>query len=99
MAMDLQGLFKNDFPGLTFENFLGVDGRPIGPDLSGTFVMKQILGVETSHGKWRDLSIMFAMIAIYRILFFVFIKLNEKLGPRLRVIAREYTVLSSLMRT
>jgi hypothetical protein len=30
------------------------------------------------------------MIAIYRILFFIFIKLSEKLAPGLRVMAREY---------
>ena len=97
LAMELQGLFKNDFPGLTFENFLGVDGKPIGADLSGTFVLKQLLGVQSSHGKWQDLSIIIAMIAIYRTLFFVCIKLNETLGPRFRVITREY--LNSWQRT
>jgi hypothetical protein len=50
----------------------------------------QIYGMTTRRGKWGDLGIICAMIAIYRILFFVFIKLSEKLAPRLRVMAREY---------
>lgn len=90
MAIKLQGLFKNDFPGLMFQNFLGVDGKPIGADITGRYVLEQIYGIKTSRGKWEDLSIIIAMIAMYRILFFVFIKLSEKLGPRLRVMAREY---------
>lgn len=90
MSAKLQGLFKNDFPGLMFENFLGLDGKPIGPDITGSYVLEQIYGIKTSRGKWGDLGILFAMIAIYRILFFVFIKLSEKLAPRLRVMAREY---------
>ncbi|KAG0559801.1 hypothetical protein KC19_10G129800 [Ceratodon purpureus] len=86
----IQGLFKNDFPGLTFQNFLGLDGKPIGADISGTYVLRQIYGITTSRGKWGDLAIIIAMITIYRILFFVFIKLSEKLGPRLSVMVREY---------
>ena len=86
----MQGLFKNDFPGLTFQNFLGLDGKPIGADISGTYVLRQIYGITTSRGKWGDLAIIIAMITIYRILFFVFIKLSEKLGPRLSVMVREY---------
>ncbi|KAG0591013.1 hypothetical protein KC19_1G142700 [Ceratodon purpureus] len=80
----VQGLFKNDFTGLTFKNFLGADGKPIGPDLSGGDVLEKLLGIETSHGKWGDLSILFAMIVTYRMLFFVLIKLSEK--PRIQVV-------------
>ena len=92
MILDLQGLFKNDFPGLVFKNFLGADGNPVGPDLAGTVVLEQMFGVDTSRGKWSDLSILFAMIVLYRILFFVLIKLNENLGPRLRVMAENTTL-------
>ena len=90
VIVNLQGLFKNDFLGLTFKSFLGEDGKPIGPDLPGAVALEQMFGVDSSHGKWGDLSIVFAMIAVYRILFFVLIKLRENLGPRLRVTAWEY---------
>lgn len=86
----IQGLFKNDFPGLTFQNFLGVDGQPIGPDLAGRYVLQQIYGITNNRSKWGDLGIIIAMIVIYRMLFFVFIKLSENLGPRLKVMAMEY---------
>jgi len=86
----LQGLFKNDLPGLTFKNIIGPDDKPIGPDLSGSYVLVHLYGVDNKRGKWGDLGIIFAMIIAYRILFLVFIKLSEKLGPRLRVIAKEY---------
>lgn len=86
----IQGLFKNDFPGLTFQNFLGVDGKPIGPDLPGRYVLEQIYGMTSSRGKWGDLGIIIAMITIYRMLFFVFIKLSENLAPKLKVMVKEY---------
>ncbi|XP_024387337.1 ABC transporter G family member 11 isoform X3 [Physcomitrium patens] len=86
----IQGLFKNDFPGLTFQNFLGMDGKPIGPDLSGEYVLEQIYGIKNNRGKWGDFGIIIAMIVAYRILFFVFIKLSENLGPRLKAMAKEY---------
>jgi hypothetical protein len=67
----MQGLFKNDFPGLMFQNFLGLDGKPVGPGIPGRYVLEQIYGMTTRRGKWVDLGIICAMIAIYRILFFV----------------------------
>ena len=87
--MKLQGLFKNDAPGLTFKNMVGAGDKPIGPDLSGSYVLRHFYGIENHRSKWTDLGIIFAMVAVNRILFFVFIKLSEKLGPRLRVMARE----------
>ena len=89
MSTIFQGLFKNDFPGLRFQNFL-LDGVPIGGDLSGTYVLEKIYGISESRSKWGDLAIVVAMVVIYRMLFFVFIKLSENLAPRLRVMMREY---------
>jgi len=86
----LQGLFKNDLPGLQFENILGPENKPIGPDLSGAYILHHFYGVTTKRSKWGDLGIIFSMIVAYRILFLVFIKLIEKLGPRLKVFTREY---------
>lgn len=85
----LQGLFKNDFPGLSFENFL-LNGVPIGPNLSGTYVVEQIYGIQNNQGRWTDFGIVVAMIIIYRILFFIFIKLNEKYGQRVLALVAQY---------
>jgi len=85
----IQGLFKNDFPGLSFENFLS-NGVPIGPNLSGTYVVEQIYGIQNSWGRWTDFGIVVAMIIIYRILFFIFIKLNEKYGQRVLALVAQY---------
>jgi hypothetical protein len=52
----MQGLFKNDFPGLMFQNFLGLDGKPVGPGIPGRYVLEQIYGMTTRRGKWGDLS-------------------------------------------
>jgi hypothetical protein len=78
----LQGLFKNDFLGLTFKNIVG-NGEPAGPDLSGTYVVEELYGMRNHNGRWINLLIIVVMIIIYRLLFFFFIKLNEKFGLRL----------------
>jgi hypothetical protein len=83
-----RGCSRMTFQGSCFRT--SWDGKPIGPDISGRYVLEQIYGMTTRRGKWGDLDIICAMIAIYRILFFIFIKLNEKLAPGLRVMAREY---------
>nr|XP_024384137.1 ABC transporter G family member 11-like isoform X2 [Physcomitrium patens] len=87
----IRGLFENDFLGLSFENFL-VDGKPVGPNLSGKYILEQLWGIEISQqGRWGNLAVIFGMIAIYRLLFLVFIKLNENLRPRLRMLAEAAT--------
>lgn len=67
-----------------------MDDKPIGPDLSGEYVLEQIYGIKTGRGKWGDLGIIVAMIVVYRFMFFLFIKLSENLGPRIKAIAKEY---------
>lgn len=75
----LQGLFKNDFLGLTFKNIV-VNGQPAGPDLSGTYVVEELYGMRNHNGRWINLLISVVMLIIYRLLFLFFIKLNEKFG-------------------
>jgi hypothetical protein len=81
----MQGLFKNDFPGLMFQNFLGRQAN------WSRHLWKICAGADIwDDYQERKVGIICAMIAIYRILFFIFIKLSEKLAPGLRVMAREY---------
>jgi hypothetical protein len=72
---DLQGFYKNDFTGLTFEN--GVAG---GTRITGESILKDTFQV-TGFSKWIDLAILVGMAVLYRILFFGLIKLKEKLAP------------------
>lgn len=48
MYCELQGLFKNDFLGFMFQNFLGMDGKFIGLDLLGEYVLEQIYGIKNN---------------------------------------------------
>nr|XP_048337591.1 ABC transporter G family member 1-like isoform X3 [Ziziphus jujuba var. spinosa] len=70
-----QGMFKNEFEGLTFPNN-EVGGRPT---ISGEEILRNKWQVDMGHSKWVDLGILLGMIAFYRILFLVIIKTSEKL--------------------
>lgn len=84
IRVKMQGLFKNDYPGLMFQNLIGPNGKPSGPDLSGEYVLKHVIGITSKRSKWGDLIVICAMIVIYRLLFLLFIKLSESLRPRLK---------------
>ncbi|XP_060676119.1 ABC transporter G family member 1-like isoform X4 [Ziziphus jujuba] len=70
-----QGMFKNEFEGLTFPNNQ-VEGRPT---ISGEEILRNTWQVNMGHSKWVDLGTLLGMIAFYRILFLVIIKTSEKL--------------------
>ncbi len=93
----LQGMYKNDFLGLTFKNFV-LDGVSIGPDIPGSYVVEQIYGIQTKRGKWADFWILFGMIFAYRLIFFICIKLKEHLGPMVRSILTRYRTNKRLAR-
>jgi hypothetical protein len=93
----LQGMYKNDFLGLTFKNFV-LDGVSIGPDIPGSYVVEQIYGIQTNRGKWADFWILFGMIFAYRLIFFICIKLKEHLGPMVRSILTRYRTNKRLAR-
>ncbi|KAL5197860.1 hypothetical protein ABZP36_001372, partial [Zizania latifolia] len=71
-----QGLYKNEFLGLVFED-LGGGGLAI----NGEYILKNYLQVELSYSKWVDLGILVAMIVVYRVLFLVIIKISEIVKP------------------
>ncbi|PNT60606.1 hypothetical protein BRADI_5g02010v3 [Brachypodium distachyon] len=75
-----QGLYKNEFIGLVFQDLAGA--RRI--NITGQYILKNNLQVELGYSKWVDLAILFAMIVIYRVLFLVIIKVSEIAKPMKR---------------
>ncbi|CAA7406515.1 unnamed protein product [Spirodela intermedia] len=75
----LQGQYKNDLKGLSFDN-----QSPELPRISGEYVLEKFLQVSIHRSKWIDLGVLFSMVVIYRLLFFAMIKLGEEVAPRLR---------------
>jgi hypothetical protein len=73
-----QGLYKNDFPGLTFASNI-----PGAPRITGESILTDVYQLR-SFSKWVDLLILFGMAILYRFLFFGLTKLQEKLAPLLR---------------
>uniref|UniRef100_A0A0D9WXR7 ABC transporter domain-containing protein n=1 Tax=Leersia perrieri TaxID=77586 RepID=A0A0D9WXR7_9ORYZ len=73
-----QGLYKNEFLGMVFED-VGGGGLTIG----GEYILRNYLQVELSYSKWVDLAILVAMIIIYRMLFLVILKISEIVKPRM----------------
>ncbi|KAI4329935.1 hypothetical protein MLD38_028260 [Melastoma candidum] len=75
----LQGQYKNDMQGMIFDNQ--------SPDLQKIpeeYILENIFQINQNRSKWVDLSVLFSMIIIYRILFFIMIKINEDVTPWIR---------------
>eukprot|EP00246_Nothoceros_aenigmaticus_P010161 TRINITY_DN26510_c0_g1_i1.p1 TRINITY_DN26510_c0_g1~~TRINITY_DN26510_c0_g1_i1.p1 ORF type:complete len:211 (-),score=17.07 TRINITY_DN26510_c0_g1_i1:305-880(-) len=77
-----QGLFENDFLGLSFESS---DYALTRQRITGEHVLRQTFQVPSTRGKWFNLGIVFLQVALYRVLFFVVVKLTERLGPQVRI--------------
>ncbi|XP_076915721.1 ABC transporter G family member 1-like [Bidens hawaiensis] len=75
----LQGLYKNEFHGLKFPEYLGGP-----PTLDGDVILKSLLQVEMGYSKWVDLGILFGMVIVYRVLLFCIIKTTERMKPIIR---------------
>ncbi|KQK01686.1 hypothetical protein BRADI_3g57540v3, partial [Brachypodium distachyon] len=72
-----QGLYKNEFIGLMFQDF----GRAGDLKITGQYILKNNLQVELGYSKWVDLAILLAMVVIYRVLFLVIVKVSEIAKP------------------
>lgn len=72
----MQGGFKNDMLGLTFDPLL-----PGEPKLTGEDVLTKMFGLSIDHSKWWDLCGLYALLISYRIIFFVVLKLKERFAP------------------
>ncbi|CAI0392507.1 unnamed protein product [Linum tenue] len=75
----LQGQYQNDLNGLLFNN-----QSPDLPKIPGEYILENIFQINIRRSKWIDLSVIFSMIVIYRIIFFVMIKISEDVTPWIR---------------
>lgn len=73
-----QGQYQNDLHGLTFQAQGGIG------TISGDYLLTQVFQIDTNRSKWWDLSVILAMVFIYRIIFFCMIKANEDITPWVR---------------
>ncbi|KAL2643418.1 hypothetical protein R1flu_011005 [Riccia fluitans] len=81
----LQGMYQNDFRGLTFENV-----NPSLPRITGEDILAYNYQITVSRSKWYNLAVLFSMGIGYRILFYILCRLNEILMPLIRAyIARK----------
>lgn len=75
----LQAQYQNDLEGILFDN-----QSPDLPKIPGEYVLENIFQIDVHRSKWWDLSVLFSMIVIYRIIFFLMIKINEDVTPWFR---------------
>lgn len=68
----MQGGFKNEMLGLTFDPLIAGN-----PKLTGEYVLTNMYGLSLDHSKWLDLLALHLLIVIYRIVFFLVLKLKE----------------------
>ncbi|KVI10896.1 ABC-2 type transporter [Cynara cardunculus var. scolymus] len=72
-----QGLFKNEFQG---EEFMYYEGG-VRKVVDGEYILREKWQVEMGYSKWIDLVIILGMVVISRALFWVIIKIVEKVKP------------------
>ncbi|KAF6994573.1 hypothetical protein CFC21_011243 [Triticum aestivum] len=75
----LQGQYQNDLVGLVFDN----QDEEL-PKIPGEYILENVFQIDVSRSKWLDLSVLFGMIVIYRLLFFAMIKVSEDVTPWVR---------------
>ncbi|XP_060167889.1 ABC transporter G family member 1-like isoform X2 [Lycium barbarum] len=69
-----QGMFKNEFEGLQFTDYVNGNNHTI----SGEHVLRDRWQVEMAYSKWVDLAILVGTLILYRLVFFLIVKTNEK---------------------
>jgi hypothetical protein len=79
MYFFFQGQYQNDLRGLTFDN-----QTPDLPKIPGEYILEYVFQITVTRSKWIDLSVILSMIVIYRIIFFIMIKINEDVTPWVR---------------
>ncbi|KAI3822504.1 hypothetical protein L1987_10094 [Smallanthus sonchifolius] len=87
MSWGLQGAYKNDMIGLEF--YAENEGEP---KLPGELILTTVLGIPVDHSKWWDLAAVMSIILLYRLLFFVILKLKERAKPMVREIYTRRTL-------
>ncbi|CAN6575749.1 unnamed protein product [Malus baccata var. baccata] len=76
----LQGQYQNDLSGLLFDN----DTPDHLPKIPGEYILENVFQINTARSKWIDLSVILSMIVVYRIIFFIMIKVSEDVTPWIR---------------
>lgn len=75
-SWSLQGGYKNDMLGLTFDPLV-----PGEPKLTGEDVLTKMFRLSIDHSKWWDLCGLYALLILYRVIFFLVLKLKERTAP------------------
>ncbi|KAJ8765652.1 hypothetical protein K2173_014774 [Erythroxylum novogranatense] len=75
-----QGLYKNEFKGLTFPNSQAAGGGII----RGEEILRSFWQVDMDYSKWVDLLVLLSMVVAYRLIFLGIIKFIEKVKPIIR---------------
>ncbi|KAI6674332.1 hypothetical protein NL676_002238 [Syzygium grande] len=88
----LQGQYQNDLKGLLFDN-----KSPDLPKIPGEYILVNVFQIDASRSKWVDLTVLFSMIVIYRIIFFIMIKINEDVTPWLKNGTQNTTVTPDVL--
>ncbi|XP_078435360.1 ABC transporter G family member 15-like [Wolffia australiana] len=83
----LQGGYKNDLIGMEFQPL--EEGRP---RMTGAEALEVLYGIDTRRSKWWDLAAIVLLVVVYRIIFFLVVKFNEKASPLLRQMYNRATV-------
>ncbi|XP_028782423.1 ABC transporter G family member 11-like [Neltuma alba] len=78
----VQGLFKNEFEGLTFASDHDGDSKTT----TGREILTNTWQVEMGYSKWVDLAILLGMIVLYRLLFLAITKTKENAKPMVAAI-------------
>ena len=76
----VQGLYKNEFVGLSFPSDQLIESNVT---ISGIQVLKYKLEVEMGYSKWVNLAILCGMTVIYRMIFFVIVKITEEIRQKM----------------
>ncbi|XP_059648486.1 ABC transporter G family member 1-like [Cornus florida] len=75
-----QGLYKNEFEGLKFHSSeTGATHK-----ITGEYILRERFQVEIGYSKWIDLAILLGMLVLYRLIFFIMVKMAEKVKPAIR---------------
>lgn len=82
----LRGQYKNDYLGLVFDNV-----SPLLPPITGEQILRENFQMDLSWDKWWDNAMVFVSIVAYRLIFFMNIKLSEKVTPHIRAFYAKHT--------
>lgn len=78
-----QGMFKNEFQGLTFSDINQVGEPRI---IDGETILRERFELQMGYSKWVDLGILFGMVLLYRLLFLSIVKITEKVKATISAI-------------